>query len=373
MHNAARVKLAATALVALLAYGGVFASLMKTHGGDVSRLVLAGGGGVDPSRVPPGLTVIPGIGGYDGMMFYRLAVDPFTREQAAHGIKLDEPSYRHQRILYPLIVWALSLGNPEWIPELMALLNLLGITAIAAGGGALAMRYGLSPFWGLLFPFYPGFIVTLSRDTSEIAAWAFASWAMWAFAAERWRPCTLLLCCAMLTRETTLILAIGIGAVWLFRRNVPPLTFIVPGALYALWQAFLGWWWQKIPLLAGTPDRTIPFSGYIQTFAASASRRTAMDRIQFTECIFWPLLAAIVIAVWRRSRSHPEWRAAWAGAFILAGLLAHDVWGEHYAYMRALTELFALSVAVVFGAARGARLTVATAVAVLWWQVARHA
>lgn len=366
------MKLAATALLALLAYGGVFASLMKTNGGDVSRLVLAGGGGVDPSQVPPGLTVIPNIGGYDGMMFYRLAVDPFTRVQIAHGIKLDEPSYRHQRILYPLMLWALSLGNPERIPPLMPILNLLGIAVMAAGAGALAMRYGLSPFWGLVFPLFPGFIVSLSRDTSEIVAWAFASWGMWAFAAQRWRLCTLLLCCAMLTRETTLILAIGIGAIWLFRRNVPFWTFAIPGALYAAWQAFLGWWWQKIPFLAGTPDRTVPFSGYIETFAASASRRTVMDRIQFMECIFWPLLVVIVIAVWRRSRAHVEWRAAWLGTLILAALLAHDVWGEHYAYMRALTELFACSVAIIFGAGRGVRWTVATVVAVLWWQVAKH-
>ncbi|HEY0158884.1 MAG TPA: hypothetical protein VGF28_16490 [Thermoanaerobaculia bacterium] len=366
------MKLAATALVALLAYGGVFASLMKTHGGDVSRMVVAGGGGVDPAKVPPGLTVIPNIGGYDGMMFYRLALDPFTREQEAYGIKLDEPSYRQQRILYPLILWVLSLGNPERVPLLMPLVNLLGIAVMAAAAGALAMHYGLAPFWGLFFPLYPGFIVTFSRDTSEIAAWAFASCAMWTFAAQRWKLCTLLLCCAMLTRETTLLLAIGIGLVWLFRRNVPPATFVIPGALYAAWQAFLGWWWQQVPLLAGTPDRTIPFSGYVDTFIAASSRRTAMDRIQFMECIFWPLLVAIVIAVWRRSRAHSEWRAAWGGAFLLAALLAHDVWGEHYAYMRALTELFALSVAIVFGAGRGTRWTVATVVAVLWWQVAKH-
>jgi hypothetical protein len=366
------VKLAATALVALLAYGGVFVSLWKTHEGDVSRMVLAGGGGVDPSRVPPGLTVIPNIGGYDGMMFYRLALDPFTCEQDAHGIKLDEPAYRHQRILYPLILWVLSLGNPERVPLLMPVVNLLGIAVMAAAAGALAMHYGLSPFWGLVFPLYPGFLVTFSRDTSEIAAWAFASCAMWAFAAKRWKLCTVLLCGAMLTRETTLILAIGIGGVWLFRRNVPFWTFAIPGALYAAWQAFLGWWWDKVPLLAGTPDRTIPFSGYLQTFAASSSRRTVMDRIQFMECIFWPLLAVIVIAVWRRSRAHVEWRAAWIFAFVLAGLLAHDVWGEHYAYMRALTELFTISVAIVFGAGRGARWTVATVVAVLWVQVAKH-
>src|SRR5688572_29197574 len=67
----AHVRLAATALIALLAYGGVLVSLLRKHDGDISLMVIAGGGLVDPSKTPPGLTVDPSVGGYDGMMFYR--------------------------------------------------------------------------------------------------------------------------------------------------------------------------------------------------------------------------------------------------------------------------------------------------------------
>ena len=67
-------------LIVAVAYGVFAFRLLGIRGGDVSRFVLAGGSGVDADKVPPGLTVIPNIGGYDGIAFYRLAVDPFTTE-----------------------------------------------------------------------------------------------------------------------------------------------------------------------------------------------------------------------------------------------------------------------------------------------------
>jgi hypothetical protein len=56
------------------------------------------------SKVPPGLTVMPGSGGYEGVIFYRLALNPFTREATAHGITIDNSSYRQQRVGYPLLI-----------------------------------------------------------------------------------------------------------------------------------------------------------------------------------------------------------------------------------------------------------------------------
>lgn len=372
MHNAARVKLAATALAALLAYGGVFASLMKTNGGDVSRLVLAGGTNADPARVPPGLTVIPDIGGYDGMMFYRLALEPFTRVQTAYGITLDEPSYRQQRILYPLIVWVLSLGNAEWVPVLMVLVNLLAIGAMALAAGGIARQYGLDPLWGLLVPLYPGFLISFSRDTAEIVAAAFAVGALWAFGASRWKTCTLLLCCAVLTREMWLLVAVAIGLVWLRRRAVPVYTFIAPGTLYVSWQLVLSSWWNRMPLAAGTPDRTVPFSGYIHVLADSMSRRTVLDRTHFAECIILALLLVTVIVVWRQSQARAEWRFAWLGYLTLAGLLGRDIWLEHYGFMRIICDFYVMTMVLILGARGAARWTTCVMVAGLWLYVAKH-
>src|SRR3954452_15747288 len=100
----------APAIVIAICYIALLIPLLQKRGGDVSRFVIAGGQDVDASKVPPGLTVIPNIGGYDGIWVYRLAINPFTRVQAAHRSRTHNPPYRQQRVMYPLIVWLLSLG-----------------------------------------------------------------------------------------------------------------------------------------------------------------------------------------------------------------------------------------------------------------------
>jgi len=366
------VRLAAAALIALLAYGGVLAVLLRKHEGDVSLMVIAGGGLVDPSQTPPGLTVDPKSGGYDGMMFYRLALEPFTRVRTAYGITLDEPSYRQQRILYPVIVWMLSLGNAEWVPWLMVVVNLLAIGFMALGAGGIARQYGIAPLWGVLVPLYPGFLISFSRDTAEIVAAAFAVCALWAFGASRWKTYTLLLCCAVLTREMWLLVAIAIGVVWLWRRAAPVYTFIAPGLLYMVWQLVLSSWWDRMPLAAGTPDGIVPFAGYIGVFADSMARRTVLDRTHFAECIFLALLLVTVIVVWRQSKARAEWRFAWLGYLALAGMLGRDIWLEHFGFMRIICDFYVLTIVLILGARSPARWTTCAMVVGLWLYIAKH-
>ncbi len=48
--------------------------------------------------------------GYDGQFVYRLALDPFTRAVTAHGMTLDLPAYRQQRIAHCVAdaIWSRS-------------------------------------------------------------------------------------------------------------------------------------------------------------------------------------------------------------------------------------------------------------------------
>src|ERR1019366_1157154 len=135
--------------------------------------------------VPADLTVIPNIGGYDGITFYRFALDPFTASRTEFGITLDTPPYRNQRIAYPFIVWLLSLGHARWVPALLVIVNIAAAAAMAAFGGAFARRLGYHALWGVIVPLYPGFLLTLSRDLAEIVASMFAMGAIWAISARR--------------------------------------------------------------------------------------------------------------------------------------------------------------------------------------------
>lgn len=51
------------------------------------------------------------------------------------GVSLDHPSYRQQRILYPLSVYVVSLGQAAWVPSALILVNLAGLAVLGGLGG----------------------------------------------------------------------------------------------------------------------------------------------------------------------------------------------------------------------------------------------
>ena len=337
-------------------YTAFVVQLLVVRGGDISIFVVAGGGGVDAQRVPPGLTVIPNIGGYDGVAFYRLSLEPWTRKQIDRGVALDNPPYRQQRIGYPLLVWALSLGGkPMLVPRMLVGVNLIAVVVMAAIGAALAQSLGRQALWGLVFPFYPGFLMTLSRDLSEIVASCFALAAILALTRRRFGMAAFLLTYAIITRETTLLIAIALAATYLFDRirrlepRVPPVTFIAPLAVYAGWQLLLAKWWGTLPIRPGSRDVAFPLSEYARVFGEAMSRASHVQRVYFLECLFLAVVVLIVIVEIVRARPPLQWGLAWAGALALASVLPAPVWAEDVAFMRVLGDLFIMSAVIVVG------------------------
>jgi hypothetical protein len=150
--------------------------------------------------------------GYDGQFYYFLAVDP------KHGRDyMDAPGVIYSRIGYPMVVRALSAGQPSIIPYTMVLVNIL-----AAIGGTLAIavflkRRGLPPTLALLYGFFPGLAMAVLRDLTEPLAFGLAAAGLLAFnPRSKWRllVSASLFGLAMLTRETVAlfpaILAVGL-------------------------------------------------------------------------------------------------------------------------------------------------------------------
>jgi hypothetical protein len=368
----------APAIAIAICYISVLLPLLQKRGGDISRFVIAGGGNVDASKVPPGLTVIPNIGGYDGLTFYRLALNPFTSEQAAHGIRLDNPPYRQQRVIYPLLVWLLSLGHATWIPWLLVIVNIAAAAVMAAFAGAFAERFGLHAMWGVIVPLYPGFVLTFSRDLAEIVAAAFAMGAIWAVVSRRNVAAALLLTAAVLSRETTLLLAIALAAAWLiervFRRErrIAAITFAIPMIVYALWQLFLALRWGVSPLRAGAPDRALPFVEFARFLAASSARRYHQQRLYFTESLFLAAVVITVILIWRRTLAAIEWRFAWLGYLAIFAILPHTIWLEDYGFLRIFADLFLVSAALIIPSNATARWFTLLTAASLWYYLAKN-
>lgn len=63
-------------------------------------------------------------GGYDGLYYAQLAVDPLLRDPAIDRA-LDSPAYRARRILFSWTAYLVGLGRPAWILQVYAVQNIV--------------------------------------------------------------------------------------------------------------------------------------------------------------------------------------------------------------------------------------------------------
>jgi hypothetical protein len=357
-------------------YAGSCALLLSRRQWDVSRFVVAGGPEVDASHVPPGLTVVENV--YDGAAFYRLSIDPVTTEKTAFGIPLDNPPYRQQRIVYPLLVHFLSFGHVEWIPALLVAVNFIAVLVMTFGAIRLARVFAIADWWGAMPALYAGFLIAFSRDTAEIVAWAFGVWAIVSVSRSAWTSATILFVCAALARESTLILAVGILAesvvdrVTNRPRRIPWYVAVAPLCVYIAWQYSLAVRWHQSGIGSSLFQPEIPFAQYVQVFREALSRRTVQLRLHFAECVFLAIVAGAVLTSFRKSSAPLRWRLSWAGYAALASVLGNTVWGEHFGFMRVLSDLYVTSTVVLYGASPRLRSLVAALSSVLFAYLLVH-
>lgn len=293
--------------------------------------------------------------GYDGQYYYRLALDPLTTQATAHGITLDLPAYRQQRIVYPALAWAAAAGDPQRVPAALVAVNVVGLCAVAAIGGRLAQTAGRHALWGTIFSSYPGFVVTLSRDLTEIAAAALllAGLLLLRRGNERGGAVGFLL--AAFTRETTLIAS---AATALTRFAIRPpairrwLPFVLPALALVVWQQLLAQRWGATPLSQGVTALDPPLLGLLAAAWLNA------ERLEPGKAAVWLLvlafaLASVVIAAraFPRSVAEPHERTAWLGYVGLALVLEANIWANGAGMLRALTELEMLGATIVLGSA----------------------
>lgn len=218
----------------------------------------------------------------DGQFYYRLALDPLTRRVTAFGITLDNPPYRAQRIGLPAVAWAVH--HATGAPTTVALIVVDGLATILLGwiGIAWARRFNRSPWWGLAIAASPPVVIGLARDLGEPLALAALLGGLLLWVNGHRLSAALAFTVAGLTRETALVVVLGMGAYWGARLVFTPGRrqalvrvgwLLLPGLVELAWQVYLRHvWGGNLPMLHGaTGVGGLPLVSVIDSFGHGVS------------------------------------------------------------------------------------------------------
>lgn len=353
-------------LVAVVGYLFFIALRLAAHGGDASAFVAAGDGFTD-AREAPELAVADDSLGYDGQFFHRLARSPLSLERTDHGTTFDRPAYRQARIGYPALAWVASAGGQApLVPWALIAVNLGAIGALTAGLATLARRAERSPWLALVGAGWSGFLVATARDLSEVVAAALLVGAILALRDRRWVLATLALTAAGLSRETTLVLALGIVAAALaahlasrWRRwstwdaRVPVAVGLVPVLATGAWRAWLASAWAgapdtgpEIPSFVGPP--LVPLVRQLGRFATAGDAVDLIQLLQVVAVVATLVLLGRALLEPRAGQAHE--RIALIGALLVLAMV--PAWDRGVVFLRWPSDAVVLGIVVGLGATR---------------------
>lgn len=306
-----------------------------------------------------------GTQGYDGQFAYYIARDPLDGWRHC-----DEPAYRYQRILYPLLAWAMAFGHPSLIPWTLIAINLAALVGGTYFTEKLLAAHGVSGWYALAYGLYGGLVAGLRLDLTEPLAHALIQAGLWRFQQAKddgsASVClfpSVLLALAALAKETALIAAAGLFLYLALERRWRDgigLGLLV-GSPFLAWQAVLWAWLGRPGVGAGgamaTSFEYIPFGGLFRV--ATVSWRVfwlfaAIEGPLFVLPIVWALMVTIR-DLWR-GRRHPWVTVLLAQAAVLP-FLPFSTWREPLAMARLAIGLVAAT--VLYGAWRHSRRVLA--------------
>lgn len=275
-------------VVGLIALAYIALTLVR-YGGDPMKFVLVG------TRYDPGLQ--GGTWGYDGQFAYQIARDPLGASRF-----LDVPAYRYQRILYPLVAWALALGQRALVPWTLIVVNWLALMAGTRFTEGILTGRGVNRWYALSYGLFGGLMMAVRLDLTEPLAYALAQAAVLSYERGRARSAAAWLALAALTKETTLLVAAGFLLSFALSRRWRDLVewAIIVGVPFAALQVFLrvwlGAWGVGSGGAMGTPFEWIPYRG-LWSLAAINVRAFALIALIITPMALLPALAALVAAL----------------------------------------------------------------------------
>jgi hypothetical protein len=340
-----RRRLVLVVVVVAVIYAAVIGLSVRHYGGNLSSLINLGqkAGKEEPAGLRHHVVVFRNSDGYDGQTYYHVADDPFLQQHAFRD------AFRYQRIGYPLVVWAVSLGQRAWRPAAMVGVNVVAVLVVAYLSSLILLMYGegANIWWALACAVNPSLIIGVQADLAEPMSMALSLAGLLLYLRQRVGWTAAALAAALLTREVTILFVIPLLAAEIgarrFGRVLALAMAVVP---YLVWQAVL--WRTFREAAAGTSQDNfgLPFMGIRAVVAAArhASLRNALIHqgsvLALAVLVCIALVVAAVLA-WRRYD------------VILGGVLAHGtaallaapvIWIAYASAARVFGGLFPLAV-----------------------------
>lgn len=268
-----------------------------------------------------------GTKGYDGQFAYYIASNPLY----AHHY-MDEPGKRYQRILYPILVWFLSLGGlPAVIPWVMLGINLIAVTVSTGILAWMLAERGANAWFAFVYMFYAGVLFAVRADLNEPLAIMLSLGGWYAYQKRRIKFAFACFALAGLAKEIGLIFPFAIALWELMRKQwyrgmaILWVSFLPYGVLFIILQCV---WGNSMTSLI---PNWLPFSGM------AALQDRAFFLVEGVWVLF-PLLILLILLLWdlfyRKSenRNLETWML-WINIGFLS-IMPYQTWEDPLAVLR---------------------------------------
>jgi hypothetical protein len=333
-------------LLSLVLAGAALASLVainvSQYGWNVSGLLHLDVPAGESYGVPAGV-VLYTDGAYDGMLYYQVARD-LPALIAGTPTRLDSP-YRFQRIVLPLLTYAVTLGNERAFPAALLLLN------IAASLGALALYLLITKradVHAATVILNPAILVGVLYSLTEPMSIFFMMLFFWLWLKNGQRLTWLSLAAITLSlfaRETTIFL-IALLMLWsvCHKQWKQAALILLPIGVLAAWQYLLVLQLGAAGFQANGNIIDLPFQGPYKALVWAFTDDGIRRMYRLASLALFAFLAALCVMLakqWRRERARIP-----VFAFLLSGLCATmlsmdaHMWGAITSIGRVVTPLY---------------------------------
>ncbi len=299
--------------------------------------------------------------GFDGQLYAEMALDPLLRDPHLH-VALDNPPYRAQRILLSWLAWCFGLGQPFWVLNAYAAMNLIFWVGLAWLAGRLFSPLGWTGLAGYAAVLVTcGVIESMQASLTDLPAFVLMLGALMIGGTAG----AGVLALAALARSPSLIGFVGLAQLtppWgeALRKNIR--LGLIAAVPLALWAAYVLWVFRGREVNFDGGNLTLPFRGMMEKlgeFSVTAvTGKIRWHRLFFEIYKSYDLHALLTIIsvvtqsiylLLHREWKNPLWR--WGAVVVVYfSCISFLSWESHFTITR-----HALPITLVFNLVLAAR------------------